>query len=437
MVFLRDWSLAKVILAAFHAIFRHGLSEFGEFFSSFFGKFALIRIKIKKTLFAESFFSRVKLLLFALALIAIPILSLNRYYMPFFREHKPLRYETNPGYWVYSVFDLILKNFDTNDLPIKSIGLDATMQTESKPRLLIVVVGEAARADHFSLNGYAKLTNPLLSKQSVLNFPDLYSCGTSTAHSVPCMFSPLRREEFSNKKAKSMENILDLLKHTGKVKILWRDNNSNSKGVALRVAYEDFKTSEKNHICDTECRDIGMLDGLDELLKDADSHVLIVLHQMGNHGPAYYKRYPKEFERFKPVCETNQLEECTKEQISNAYDNAILYTDYFLNKTIEFLKAQEGRYKTALIYMSDHGESLGEHGLYLHGMPYFMAPDEQKHISGFVWLGDSLRQSSKYTAAMQNKNKKLGHDYLFHSILGIFDVNSTLYDPKLDIFYAP
>ena len=202
-----------------------------------------------------------------------------------------------------------------------------------------------------------KRTNPLLKQEDIINFPNMSSCGTATAISVPCMFSITNKENYDSTKIRNSDNILDILKRAG-VNILWRDNNSDSKGVALRVEYQDFQIPENNPICDDECRDIGMLSNLQEYIDSKKSgDIFIVLHQMGNHGPAYYKRYPKEFEKFTPVCKTNQLEECTQEEIDNAYDNAILYTDYFLSKVIELLK-QNNDFETAMIYISDHGESL-------------------------------------------------------------------------------
>ena len=239
------------------------------------------------------------------------------------------------------------------------------------------------------------------------------------------MFSLFDKSDYSYKKGISTENVLDVLNHTKEISVLWRDNNSDSKGVALRVPYQNYKSSKNNTICDEECRDEGMLVGLDRYIEEKKGKdILIVLHQMGNHGPAYYKRYTKEFEKFKPTCKTNQLEQCSKEEISNAYDNAILYTDYFLSKTINFLKRYDKTYTTAMIYMSDHGESLGESGIYLHGLPYFMAPDAQTHIGALMWFGEEVNK---------NIDKRYTHDNLFHTLLGLFEVTTEIYDGDMDI----
>ena len=199
------------------------------------------------------------------------------------------------------------------------------------------------------------------------------------------------------------------------------------KGVALRVTYQDYRTEKNNTLCEDECRDEGMLVGLQEYVNAQKGDVLIVLHQMGNHGPAYYKRYPKSFEKFTPTCQTNQVEKCSSEEIGNAYDNAILYTDYFLSKTIDFLKQNDTNFQTAMIYMADHGESLGEKGLYLHGVPYFMAPDEQTHVGALMWFGAKSKERIDSKALAQKAHQAYSHDNLFHTILGVMGVaNSTL-----------
>ena len=390
--------------------------------------------------FRKEFFIRLKVIAVSLAVIIVLLLSFSKFYTSFFREHKPLRYYTNPTYWIYSIGNYIYKTSKNGPVVVKTIGENAKIveNEELEPKeLVILVVGEAARADRFSLNGYARETNPLLSKENdLVSLQNMHSCGTSTAVSVPCMFSIFGKEDYDYDKGISTQNVLDVLVNTGSVDILWRDNNSDSKGVALRVPYEDYKTPDKNTICDTECRDEGMLVGLDKYI---DSHksrdILIVLHMMGNHGPAYYKRYTKEFEKFKPVCNTNQLEECSSETIGNAYDNAILYTDYFLSKVIKLLKSYDKTHEAAMFYISDHGESLGESGLYLHGLPYFMAPDFQTHVASAIWFGEGMKEDINMTKLKGYTNKYFTHDNIFHSLLGLFEVDTALYVPEKDILY--
>jgi len=381
------------------------------------------------------------------AIIAIVILfamlfSFSQFYTSFFREHKPLRYYTNPTYYIYSFGKYINRTFNVHETTVSPLGINAKIVevdddgNGNHTELVILVVGEAARADHFSLNGYQRETNPLLQQENIINFTNVYSCGTSTSYSVPCMFSIFPRKKFTPQKGDGTENVLDVLNHTGFIDILWRDNNSDSKGVAVRVSYEDYKTPGNNNtICsDGECRDEGMLVGLDQYIAQHKGRdILIVLHQMGNHGPAYYKRYPKTFEKYKPVCKTNQIEECSKEEIINAYDNAILYTDYFLWKVINFLKKYDQTHETAMLYFSDHGESLGENGIYLHGIPYAIAPEAQTHIGSIMWFGDAISKDINVKKILQNQDKKYSHDNLFHTLLGLFEVATEEYDITMDI----
>jgi lipid A ethanolaminephosphotransferase len=399
----------------------------------------IYKTKIEYKPFKTELLSKIKTIILSLGIVLIILFSFSKFYTSFFREHKPLRYHVNPIYWIYSIGNYINKSINNGPIIVKQVGTDAKTKENKyhKSELIIMVVGEAARADRFSLNGYEKETNPLLKKEELINFSNMYSCGTSTAESVPCMFSIFDKADYDYKKGISTENIVDVLKHTKDVNILWRDNNSDSKGVALRVDFEDYRTEKTNTMCDdVECRDVGMLVGLDEYIKKHEGQdILIVLHQMGNHGPAYYKRYPKEFEKFTPVCETNQLEQCTQEEVSNAYDNAILYTDYFLSEVINFLKPYSAEKETAMIYMSDHGESLGENGLYLHGLPYFMAPDEQKHIGSLMWFGESIKKEVDVDKLNVYKNNTFSQDNLFHTLLGFFEVETDVYKKDMDILY--
>lgn len=388
--------------------------------------------------FKKEFFTKLKMMALLLGAILIIVFSFSKFYTSFFREHKTLKYNANPSYWIFSVFNYAKKSLINGKIVVNPLGRDAKIDEtpEDKKELIILVVGEATRADRFSLNGYKRETNPKLKQEDIINFSNMKSCGTSTAHSVPCMFSIYTKDQYDYKKGITTENILDVLTHTKDVNVLWRDNNSDSKNVALRVQFEDYKSAPTNTICekDGECRDEGMLVGLDDYIKkSSQKDILIVLHQMGNHGPAYYKRYPKQFEKFTPVCTSNQLEKCTQEEVSNAYDNAILHTDSFLSDVINFLKPYSKTHETAMIYMADHGESLGEKGLYLHGLPYFMAPDTQTHVASLMWFGDEFRKEFDINALKQNAEKPFSQDNLFHTLLGIFEVDTDVYNKNLDM----
>ncbi|HIP39156.1 MAG TPA: phosphoethanolamine--lipid A transferase [Desulfocapsa sulfexigens] len=394
--------------------------------------FFVYRVRIEPETFRNTVLKRIKIAFLSICIIFGSILLFSKFYTSFFREHKPLRYYTNPVYYVYSAGKYVNRKFKTSKTVIQPLGLDAKMSaTDSDRELIILVVGEAARADRFSLNGYQRETNPLLQQEDIISFTNMYSCGTSTAYSVPCMFSVLPRNEYSDSKGASIENLLDVLQHAH-VNVQWRDNNSNSKHIAGNVPYYNYQLPSVNSECDTECRDMGMLTGLQEYINNQPKgDIFIVLHQMGNHGPAYYKRYPTAFEKFTPVCKTNQIDECSKEEIGNGYDNAILYTDFFLDQIIKLLKNNSQQFETAMVYMSDHGESLGEYGLYLHGLPYQMAPDTQKHIASVFWFGENFHLDRK--SLREKASKRFSHDNLFHTILGMMEIETSIYDKRLDI----
>lgn len=392
--------------------------------------FLVGRVRLRWRGWRVELFARLKLLMLAIVTIVGLVLLFGGFYASFAREHKPLRSYANPTYPLYSAIKYASSQFASPaDKTVASIGTDARTATHKHRDLVILVIGETARADHFSLNGYGRETNPLLKQVAgLVNFSDFHACGTSTAVSVPCMFSV----DGSQGKAAGQESLLDVAQRAG-AHVLWLDNNSDSKGVAVRVPYQDYKSPDVNTVCDIECRDEGMLVPLQAYI---DSHptgdILIVLHQMGNHGPAYYKRYPAAFERFKPTCQSNDLSQCTREEIVNAYDNALLYTDYFLARTIELLNKNNDRFETALFYVSDHGESLGEGGTYLHGLPKAIAPRAQLHVPAVMWFGASFDELDR-PALLKKTGQTFTHDNLFHTVLGFMEIETSIYRRELDI----
>lgn len=376
---------------------------------------------------------RVALVAVAIGLMLVAIAPFTADYTSFFREHKILRYYANPATPLYSSIRYLASlGESTRSTARKVLGLDAHIPAADTTReLVILVVGEAARADHFALNGYARNTTPLLAHEDIINYPDVSSCGTATAYSLPCMFSLSDRSDFDLDEAHAEENLLDVLAHAG-MNVLWLDNNSDSKGVAEAVPFEDRRAPEVNPVCDFECRDIGMLEGLDDYIAThPKGDIVVVLHQMGNHGPAYFRRYPPAFEQFTPVCRTSQLEECSDAEIVNAYDNALLYTDWFLAGVIGFLKGYDKDFETALYYMGDHGESLGENGFYLHGLPYMLAPAAQTHVASFLWFGANYRVDR--AAMHQRASQPFSQDNYFHTVLGLVEAQSSVYNAAQDL----
>jgi lipid A ethanolaminephosphotransferase len=177
-----------------------------------------------------------------------------------------------------------------------------------------------------------------------------------------------------------------------------------------------------------------MLPILEEKIKNQNKNMMIVLHMMGSHGPSYYQRYPEAFRKFMPTCDTSDIQKCSHEEIVNTYDNTILYTDFILSSVIDIAKKFSDR-KIAIIFVSDHGQSLGENGTYLHGLPYAIAPQEQKHIPVMLWLSD-VAQNRIDHACMKEKanNIPILHDHIFHSVIGLMQIKTSLLDQSLDIF---
>lgn len=355
------------------------------------------------------------------------------------RNHKQLRYLMNPLALLYAGGQLAFHTPQRGPAQLQPLGRDARAALPARrPPLLVLVLGETARADHFGLNGYTRPTTPQLQAQGVASFTGAWSCGTSTATSLPCMFSHLGREAFGGRSSEH-ENLLDVLSHAG-LAVLWLDNQSGCKGVCERVAHAETPRKD-SALCDGgECQDGMLLQGLqarlDALAGERRARgVVLVLHQMGSHGPAYWKRSPQAFKRFQPECRSINLQDCTQEELINAYDNSIAYTDHMLSETIAWLRGQAA-YETAMLYLSDHGESLGEGSLYLHGLPWKIAPDVQKRVPWVTWLSPQFERRSGISMAclQQNAQRPLSHDNLFHSVLGLMQVQTSAYRRQLDVY---
>jgi lipid A ethanolaminephosphotransferase len=356
------------------------------------------------------------------------------------RNHKPLRYMVNPLNSLYATAQLI-GPAKAHAGPLQPVGVDAHLRhpaaTPGQAPLLVLVLGETARAANFGLGGYARDTTPRLhqlqSESGFTYFSNVRSCGTSTQASVPCMFSHLGKRAFESDPGRH-ENLLDVLHHAG-LAVLWLDNQSGCKGLCDRVP--TVSTTGMN-CAQGECHDDIMLKTLplawDKLPADRKARgTVVVMHQMGSHGPAYYKRTPAEHKVFLPECTTNVLADCDPQALINTYDNTLVYTDYLLAQTIAWLKQQQR--PTALLYVSDHGESLGENGLYLHGMPYSLAPDVQTQVPMLTWLSAAWQAAWPVQApcVKTKASQALTHDHLFHSVLGLMGVNTQVYQPTLDI----
>ncbi|MDO8711915.1 phosphoethanolamine transferase [Pseudomonas sp.] len=358
-----------------------------------------------------------------------------------FRNHHELRLMVVPSNYIGASFGFLREQVVSARQHFVKVGEDAqrnpAWQTHGRTSLTVLVVGESARAENFGILGYDRDTTPKLDKEpGLIAFTDVHSCGTETAVSVPCMFSNMGRKNYNASTAKNEEGLLDVLKRAG-LDVIWRDNQSGCKGTCDRVTLDDVSNLKDPVLCaNSECRDEILLQGLQHFIDTLDKDTVLVLHQMGSHGPEYFKRYPKEYERFTPVCESNALNNCSRESIVNGYDNTLVYTDHVLSTLIDTLRSNQDKVDTAMVYLSDHGESLGEYNLFLHGTPYMLAPEQQKRVAMLAWFSDSYQKSfSVDTHCLQlSRDKPLSQDNLFHSMLGLLEVNSKVYNQDLDMF---
>ena len=381
----------------------------------------------------------------ALAAAGVLLMLLFKSLAPALHEHRELRFLLTPTNYIQAVSGYYRRKWRA-PVHVSPLGTDATKGTlwagARRRTVTVIVVGETARAANFSLNGYGRATNPQLAQVAgLINFSNMQSCGTATAVSLPCLFSSLGRERYTQEKAQSQEGLLDVIKHAG-IEVIWRDNNSGCKGVCDRVAFEDVSHPVKDDpLCnDEECFDEILLRGLRERIQRASKDLVIVLHQKGSHGPAYAKRYPDRFEVFTPACKTSELNKCSPASIVAAYDNTILYTDHVLKSAIDLLalSSREDGVDTGFLYFSDHGESLGEHNVYLHGAPYFFSPKEQRHVPFMLWLSDGYRSRFKLDQRCleARAGQKFDHDYIFHSVLGLLNISTAQRNPQFDLFDA-
>lgn len=299
----------------------------------------------------------------------------------------------------------------------KEILLPNATITDNRKSVVVLVIGESARKQNFSLYGYGKNTNPLLSKTANVFHFDATSSATYTTAGVKSILE--------HKNTGDLYEILPNYLYRNNVEVIWRTTNWGEPPIHI-------KNYEKRENLIPDCKGEGcnydeiLLTGLkEEILASKRNKILIVLHTSTSHGPTYSKKYPPRFETFKPVCNSVELGNCSRNELINAYDNTIVYTDYILSKIIEDLKGLK-EYNSTMFFVSDHGESLGEKNLYMHGLPLSIAPKEQYEIPFIVWVSDGSKQLKP--------NKMLSQNHVFHSVLNFLSVQSPVYDEQMNIF---
>jgi lipid A ethanolaminephosphotransferase len=406
----------------------------------------LWRVRIAPRRLLRAIGMRVLGMLAAAGLLVGALMLIFQPFASMMRNHKEMRYLATPSNYLWSIGAVVAAQAKGAAKPRQPIGLDAKpgpgMAARTRPLLLVLVVGETARAANWGLNGYTRQTTPQLAAlaaqpggATLLNFPDVTACGTNTETSLPCMFAPIGRRDYDEGRIRGSESLLHVLARAG-VAVHWRDNQSGCKGVCDGLPQDVVLNLNPPGLCaDGRCMDEGLLVGLPERLAAAKGTQFLVMHQLGNHGPSYFRRYPPAFARFTPACSFDDLQKCSQQEIVNAYDNALLYTDHVLTRLIGQLQAASATVDSAVLYVSDHGESLGENNLFLHGLPYAIAPDMQKRVPMVMWLSPGLPRalSLDSTCLRARSRQPLAHDHLFHTVLGLLDVNTALYEAPFDI----
>ncbi|MDD9175264.1 phosphoethanolamine--lipid A transferase [Aliivibrio sp. S2TY2] len=398
----------------------------------------LLKVKvIRNASWGKELFHRAALM--SVAIVGLLLISVFYFkdYASIGRNNSYLNKMINPAD-AFNTVKYINNEYLTAPLDYITIGEDAEVipAKNGKPTLMVVLVGETARAQNSAYNGYDRETNPYTKDLGLIAFQNTSSCGTATAHSLPCMFSNMVRTNYNRDRANNQDDVLDVLTHAG-VKSVWIDNDGGDKAVAKNIEKEMISGDSSSDLCDgSSCYDEVLLQGLDERIQNTTGDQLYALHMIGSHGPTYWKRYPENMAVFTPACNRSDIENCSDEEITNVYDNTLVYTDYVIAQTIAKLKTYSDKYNVVMLYISDHGESLGENGLYLHGAPYMIAPKEQTHVPFYIWMSDDYANQKGINKASVISKAAAGgfsHDNLFHTLLGLYGAKTSAKDNSLDI----
>ena len=398
----------------------------------------LLKVKIARNAsWGKELFHRAALM--SVAIVGLLLISVFYFkdYASIGRNNSYLNKMINPAD-AFNTVKYINNEYLTAPLEYIKIGEDAKIipAKNGKPTLMVVLVGETARAQNSAYNGYQRETNPYTKDLGLIAFQNTSSCGTATAHSLPCMFSNMVRTNYNRDRANNQDDALDVLIHAG-VKSVWIDNDGGDKAVAKNIEKEMIADNADAKLCNgSSCYDEILLKGLDQRIENSTGDQLYALHMIGSHGPTYWKRYPDNMAVFTPACNRSDIENCSDEEITNVYDNTLVYTDYVIAQTIAKLKTYSDQYNVVMLYISDHGESLGENGLYLHGAPYMIAPKEQTHVPFYIWMSDDYANQKSINKASVIKKAAAGgfsHDNLFHTLLGLYGVKTDAKDNALDI----
>ncbi len=400
---------------------------------------AIALVKIRYNSFFREILQRIILCLSAVGVILFIAYLYYSDYASFARGNRDLRKYAVPLQVMDASYKIVRDRYFTEPKTFEVLDHKPTIASSDNEQknVVILVVGETARAMNFTYNGYERDTNEFTREHQPISFQQVAACGTATAVSVPCMFSLLKRTEFDKSDATYQQNFLDIAKLAG-ADVLWIDNNSGCKDTCTRIETIMLSKDKGHQQCDgSYCYDEILIEPLKAKLEHLTHQTtLVVLHMIGSHGPTYYRRYPREYAKFLPDCQQSDIQNCSQEALINTYDNTLVYSDYVLAKIIEELGTLPENITSSMLYVSDHGESLGESGAYLHGFPYAFAPREQIDIPMLFWASENDNSFDKNCLSRNAVSEQYSHDNLFASMLGLLKIKSTAYQAKDDIFNA-
>lgn len=383
-----------------------------------------------------------------LAAVGIVLLANFQVFAGAIRSDRSLRYQLVPVSLVSSLVNTVTRDSSPDKARVRLVMDPAPQLANSydKPTIFVVVVGETTRSQNWGLAGYARNTARALESHDVISFPLVTACGTSTDVSLPCMMSRIGRSDYDRKRILREEALPDVLQRAG-YEVEWIDNQSGCKGVCNGVPNRATDASLDPALCPGgHCYDGILVKELERKIKSiAESGsrkpVVLFLHMIGEHGPAYTDRSPSGIKIYGPECLAPDLSSCSREEIVNAYDNGVQYTGEVLKDMIDLL-AERNDINSGLVFVSDHGESLGEKGLYLHGSPYFLGISEQIDVPMFMWFSKGFADvDGTKIAALKLRSEKLAdsrgerptHENLYHTVLSLLGVKSSTYRADYDL----
>lgn len=329
----------------------------------------------------------------------------------------------------YSIYYNFKLYFEIRDVAAEHRETFTSESVANSDSLVVVfVIGESLRNDHLQINGYERETTPyLMEEDNLVSLTDIYGAECFTHTSVPQIMT--RADSANPQRAYDEQSFVTIFKDAG-FRTTWIANQESVSTYAYFMNECDtliYVNGDKSVYTFDKWLDEDILPHLENELKDDNPTQLHILHSIGSHW-WYNSHYTDEFERYTPVIKSRVVSSNTQEEMINSYDNTILYTDYFIKETIALIRDK----KSVLIFLSDHGESLGEDGYYLHGADR----PELHYPAAFVWYSDKYAQSfpDMIENLKDNSDKKYRSDYLFHSIIDAADITTEYIEPQLSIF---